>query len=204
MEIAMELSKMTFRRKFSVNPYKKLRLPLGEMSLYKDFVNDKRGDPYPVTVRTGDVSEKIDNAKYIASSNEGGYISRFLTDFFPIASYELCVHEIASAKVGFSLEYNGESALSVMADGENIEIACGDEKNTVECKLNGGDILSITFRIGAVSVYVDKGERPVLVSDNKLDGLGKFNRYDVFTKSHISLACELGKGGRVCVKNLEA
>ena len=60
----MELSKMTFRRKFSVNPYKTLRLPLGEMSLYKDFVNDKRGDPYPVTVRKGEINEEISNAKY--------------------------------------------------------------------------------------------------------------------------------------------
>ena len=200
----MELSKMTFRRKFSVNPYKTLRLPLGEMSLYKDFVNDKRGDPYPVTFKTGDVCEKIENAKYTVSAENGGYIARFLTDFFPIASYELEICEISSAKVGFSLEYNGQSALCVMADGEKIEISCGEAKNVAECALDNGDILSLTFRTGAVSVYVDKGDRPLLVCDNAFEELRKFSSYDVFTKSHISVACETQKNGRAVTKNAQA
>ena len=44
---------MTFRRKFSVNPYKTLRMKLGEMSFWKDWLNTNRGDPYPVIARAG-------------------------------------------------------------------------------------------------------------------------------------------------------
>ena len=39
---------MKFRRRFSINPYKTLRMKLGEMSCYKNWVDDRRGDPHPV------------------------------------------------------------------------------------------------------------------------------------------------------------
>ena len=32
------IEEMTFRRRFSINPYKRLRLPLGEMSCFKDWL----------------------------------------------------------------------------------------------------------------------------------------------------------------------
>ena len=39
---------MVFRRKFAVNLYKNLRFPLGEMSLYANWLGSNRGDPYPL------------------------------------------------------------------------------------------------------------------------------------------------------------
>ena len=40
-----------FKRKFSLSFYKNMKLRLGEMSFYKDFVTDTRGDLYPVVFK---------------------------------------------------------------------------------------------------------------------------------------------------------
>lgn len=80
----MELHELTFRRRFSVNLYQSLKLPVGEMSLYKDWVNDQRGDPYPILDRQGDITEAVADAAYTVASAEGGEVSRLLGAFFHI------------------------------------------------------------------------------------------------------------------------
>lgn len=44
----MNWDNLKFRRIFSKSMYKNLKLPLAEMTFTKDFVNDKRGDLYPI------------------------------------------------------------------------------------------------------------------------------------------------------------
>ena len=77
----MKLHELTFRRRFSVNLYQCLKLPVGEMSLYKDWVNDQRGDPYPIMHRQGDITESVADAAYTVTSAEGGEVSRLLGSF---------------------------------------------------------------------------------------------------------------------------
>ncbi|MBR6793204.1 MAG: hypothetical protein IKM48_02460 [Clostridia bacterium] len=44
----MDFSNITFRRKFSLNLYKNQKISMGKMVFSKDFVQDRRGDLYPV------------------------------------------------------------------------------------------------------------------------------------------------------------
>ena len=66
------IHEMKFRRRFSINPYKTLRMKLGEMSCYKDWVNDRRGDPYPVITTTdregAAIFETLPGARYRAEN----------------------------------------------------------------------------------------------------------------------------------------
>ena len=96
---------MKFRRKFSVNPYKTLKMTLGEMSFWKDWLNTERGDPYPVlghsgegklTERTGDGRFSVQNRSDAAAAEE-----RLLGQHFPYASYELVFHTLDNASAGF-------------------------------------------------------------------------------------------------------
>ena len=91
-----------FRRRFSFNPCNTLRLPLGEMSLARDWLHtDGRGDPYPELVRDGDVREEISGGCYRAAGK--GCVARLIGRFFPYATYELTVDSLdEDCAVGFS------------------------------------------------------------------------------------------------------
>ena len=61
----MKLSERTFHRLFSINLYKNKRLQLGEMSFFKDFTRETRGDPYPVLSRAGHIRAGNDRSSVI-------------------------------------------------------------------------------------------------------------------------------------------
>ena len=42
-----------FKRRFSISTYKNMKIKLAEMSFFKDFVNDTRGDLYPIMSKSG-------------------------------------------------------------------------------------------------------------------------------------------------------
>ena len=50
----MHFSDMEFKRKFSLTLLKNRMVHLGEMSFFKDWVNDTRGDLYPVLEKSDD------------------------------------------------------------------------------------------------------------------------------------------------------
>ncbi len=82
------IEEMTFRRRFSINPYKRLRLPLGEMSCFKDWLNDRRGAPYPVVLSSEaeeTLSESLPDTRYRAENKTDRplYQARLLGQHFP-------------------------------------------------------------------------------------------------------------------------
>ena len=62
--IRMHLNELKFQRMFSKSMYKTLKLPMGEMTFTKDFVNDKHGDLYPVITKDTLCIERIENNRY--------------------------------------------------------------------------------------------------------------------------------------------
>lgn len=199
----MRLGELRFKRRFSVNPYKTLRLKTGEMSMYKDWVNDKRGDPYTVLAREGDVAECVDNAEYRVRATEGGRVERLISSFFPIYSYEATLTEIGG-DTGFNVRKDGRQVSIMLIGGKTVEITAENEKYTFNTSVEKGDTFSVTFRQGGVSVYVDKGARPVLIGDASVKALEDFSRYEVFTGATVSLVTSLGKGGEMAYKGVNA
>ena len=55
----MNFESMEFKRLFALNFYKDLRLKLAAMSLGKDFVTGKNGDPYPLLSKSEDCAEEL-------------------------------------------------------------------------------------------------------------------------------------------------
>ncbi len=101
---------MKFRRKFSVNPYKTLKMKLGEMSFWKDWLNTTRGDPYPILSRTGEgtLTETTADGRFTVrnTSDNAAAESRLLGQHFPYASYELVLHTLDDASAGFAVQAN--------------------------------------------------------------------------------------------------
>ena len=59
MESEKAIENRQFNRLFSLTLYKNKKISLGEMSFYKDFIHDSRGDLYPVLERNGGFHESI-------------------------------------------------------------------------------------------------------------------------------------------------
>jgi len=199
----MTPSKLSFKRKFSVNLYKTLRLKAGEMSMFKDWVNDRRGDPYTVLDREGDIREKISGAKYTVSSENGGRVERLLGSFFPIYTYEFKIRDAACSHMGFMLR-SGDKRVSVMLeDCENAVINADGEHYEYDCKAKIGDICSVTFRYGGMSLYIKRDSRPELICDVSVKALEEFSHYDVFTEATVSLVTEIHGKGKASYSGVE-
>ena len=123
-DIAMKLNELNFRRRFSVNLYRNLRLPMGEMDFYKDWVKDDRGDPYPLLVRTEGIHENLYFQSYSISASCAGGMRRLLGSFFPWNTYELTLKDLRrGASVGFYLQ--GEAGdLSVRLAQNELIVSC--------------------------------------------------------------------------------
>ena len=202
----MMLHELTFRRRFSVNLYQSLKLPVGEMSLYKDWVNDRRGDPYPMMHLQGDITESVADAAYHVTSAEGGEVSRLLGSFFPYYTYAFTVAEIQHSNMGFTVcDRDGGRAVSVMlCRAEQIVVRGGDEETAFPCHVHAGDILIATFRAGGVSLYLDRGSRPELIGDVTLSVLNDYLNEDVYASSTVSLTTRLGAEGRAVYREVNS
>ena len=87
----MDFKDIRFQRVFSKSMYKNLKLPLGEMTFTKDFINDNRGDLYPVITKEEVCIEWIENNRY---SVQNGTVERMFTRFFPYATYQIDFSEL--------------------------------------------------------------------------------------------------------------
>ena len=87
-----------FKRKFATSMYKNMGISLGEMCFLKDFVNDTRGDLYPLTEKSPDCVETVSENRYRIF---GGSAERVFCQFFPFATYE-AEFNLGSGKIGFS------------------------------------------------------------------------------------------------------
>lgn len=178
------LTDKKFRRAFSVNFYKNLKYPLGEMSFYKDWVNTKRGDPYPLISRSEGISETVLGGKYSVKSESKGEVKRFAGAFFPYATYQVKVSEL-NGKAGFEFncrggeesDYTSENAPKVEIlfekNGENGRVVfstcIGGVTENGEFPLPSGvsaddvQALTVTSRAIAFDVYVFDGTAERLV-----------------------------------------
>ena len=101
---------MTFRRKYSVNLYKNLRFPLGEMSLYSNWLYSDRGDPYPLLAKLGEAREEITREGFykVQCATDGKTaVKRLLGQHFPYANYEMTIEEL-NGSVGFSFSCHAD------------------------------------------------------------------------------------------------
>ena len=173
-----------FKRKFSLSMCKNLQIKLGEMSFFKDFVNDQRGDPYPVIQKSDDCVEYVEGNHYTVSR---GTVKRMFCQFFPFATYETLFHS-ADGEAGFCFGLPGVEATVSVKEGQ-IYYACGDHREVIHAPDFVGSELAliISCRPGAFDVYFKRNGKPEYCCTFYEERFLDSNRYALFSDGSVSL-----------------
>ena len=123
----MDFASTEFKRLFSLNLYKNLKLKLSEMRFGKDFTVTDRGALYPVLEKSADCDERVVHNRYLVKT---GSVKRFVCRFFPYATYELSA-SLAHGEVGFAFRLpHGEAICSMTAS--HLQYVCGTQCLTLD------------------------------------------------------------------------
>ena len=192
-----------FRRLFSVNPFRTLSLPMGEMSFYKDWAHDKRGDPYPVLCREGDFPEQTGDGKWRVASENGGRLDRFLCGFFPWHTYSVTLDGLKNAS--FVLRVLSPRGPVTLRVSENGTVTLSDPTGEkASGRLSGRLTFSVSFRTNGVSVFDEtkKGSASLLL-DTDLPLLSDLRDEALFRKTVTSVGIEAEAGGSMTVSDVK-
>lgn len=198
----MDLLNVEFKRKFSLTLYKNLKLRLAEMSFSKDFVNDTRGDLYPVLGRSEDASECVTEHLYRI---DGGRVERFFCRFFPYATYRLTAR-VDDGTAGFVFRLpNAEAALEVCRAtdaecGAVLRFSSGEVREELplpaaEC---GTVALCVSLRPRAFDVYLVKNGKDAFFRTFVSEAFRDSNLERIFENGEVALALS----GRVTVSEV--
>ena len=113
MESEKAIENRQFNRLFSLTLYKNKKISLGEMSFYKDFIHDSRGDLYPVLERNGGFHESITDGSYRFDGGQDAFCTRLIGAFFPYATYEISLAAL-EGEAGFCFCKSDGQAASVI------------------------------------------------------------------------------------------
>ena len=184
----MNLNDREFQRVFSKSLYKNLKLPLAEMTFTKDFVNDKRGDLYPVISKDDACIELIENNCYLVQK---GTIERMFTRFFPYATYEISFSDL-NGNCGFVFHL-AEQKVSIVCYGSEIIFYDGlcDQKIKLSYSTACGSLV-ISCRPGAFDVYWVKNNKPDYLHTFKSEVFACSNEKKQFDHGYVSV---VSKGG---------
>ena len=211
-----------FRRKFSINPYKRLRIPLGEMSLYTDWTVSKRGDPYPLVSKSGEISERVALTEYGASGD--GSLSRLLGQHFPYATYALRLGEL-NGSLGFSFicdgngggEYTPDNAprayIYLNSEENGVFVRCDayigasdTPTSSFSAPITGGaeagNVFSVTCRGDFFDIYLDRGNMPEFICTFELPELAEIRKLINFRACSANLFVSLKNDGCVTARDI--
>lgn len=157
------LSNLEFKRQFSRTLRKERGFSFSKMDFAKDFINDKRGNMYPVLSSFGNFTESVENGRYRFFGEENACAVRLLGAHHHYASYEIRARRFE--KCGFSFR-SSESSIDVLFVNsvEGIFVECGEKR--VQASISAGDItaLIVTSRIGAFDAYFEVDGYKMLVA----------------------------------------
>jgi len=185
-----------FKRKFSLSMYKNMGISMGEMRFLKDFVNDTRGDLYPLLEKSADCHERVGENRYYVS---GGSAERMFCQLFPFATYELNVQSV-SGEVGFIFRLpEVAAAITMVKDGTDTYLSyrCAEHTQSIAIPENFTEASPwlVTLRPGFFDIYYrcNGGANYLTTIEEPL--FAESNRYDTFRDSNVSLYAR----GEVCV-----
>ena len=134
------IEKMIFNRLFSLTMYKNKTIPLGEMSFSKDFINDTRGNLYPVLKRSDNCIETLKDGKYTVDQGE---VRRFICRFFPYASYRIEFTDL-QGETGFEFDLKKTKA-SITYNGNLLSCKTENNKSSSKNTIDSFNKISMVF-----------------------------------------------------------
>ena len=180
----MDFSNIVFRRQFALNMYKDKKLLLGKMSFAKDFVNDTRGDLYPLLEKSADCAEAVENNRYLVII---GSAKRMLCRFFPYAAYALSV-QYASDSAGFCFHLP-HAEVNITVQGRALVFTCGEarEKATIPPDIREAWTLLVSCRPGAFDVYFEVNGGARFFRTFACAEFAESNRYADFSNGYAAI-----------------
>ncbi len=202
------LEELYFRRVFSVNPFRTLSLPMGEMSFYKDWTDGRRGDPYPVLASDGETTEEVGDGRYRLLSRTGGSVTRLIGGFFPWNTYDFSVSRLERGTVSLVIpcaaEEGGPVSVTLDADG-GIALKAGEISLAGALEPGEGWAFSVSFRTNGLTVLDRRKKgRAATVFDADLPVLAGMRREAVFSRTGAELAVMLDAGGEAILTEVRA
>ena len=134
--------------------YKNMQLPLGEMNFLKDFVNDTRGDLYPIVEKSEGCQERVGENRYHV---ESGSAERVFCQFFPFATYEIEAERVCG-EIGFVFRLPEASAtVALVSNGGKTALSyrCGEHTEELELpeSFTADSPWLVTCRPGFFDIY---------------------------------------------------
>ena len=197
----MNFSDMTFIRKFSLNLYKNLSVPISSMTLTSDFTDTVRGDLYPLIAKDDKATETVLGAKYTVN---GGTAERMVAAFFPFATYKLYIEKVSGA-AGFAF-VSGDVRCTITLQNDDwstsilVKHSDGEETFKVSREINGGVCLIVSARPGYFDIYTERDGIITLVDTATVPSFAKSNADSFYrpAKVHSLLS------GSVTVRGMES
>ncbi len=179
----MNFDKIKFQRVFSKSMYKSLKLPLAEMTFSKDFVNDKRGDLYPVITKDDICNECVSKNLYRV---ENGTVERMFTRFFPYATYEV-TFSVLERDCGFVFHL-AEQEARIICNGKEIVFYDGvcEQKSELSTATSCFTLI-VSCRPSAFDIYLPKNDKPDYLCTFKSKAFARSNEKKLFDKGFVSL-----------------
>lgn len=179
----MNIKNTEFKRKFSLSMYKNLRLAMAEMSFAKDFVNDTRGDLYPLFEKDDGCFELVADHRYAV---QNGAAKRYFCQYFPFATYEVTA---AGARFGFVFRLPNAEASVCLTDGQVVFSG----KNGVRSHPmpeHAAAALIVSLRPGFFDIYTRVDGGAVYVTTFADPSFADANDEKLFTEGYTALIAE--------------
>lgn len=182
----MNFSDMTFIRKFSMNLYKNLNIPLSKMTFTTDFISTVRGNLYPLIASSEGVCEHVSVIGYSVS---GGSVERLLAEFFPYCTYKMKLASVNGA-AGFAFAGpNARTEILVEKDEwetyVSVKHSSGEEKFPLHREIADGFAIIVTARPGYFDIYTADGDKIEFLATAKVPSFDKSNRIPFYQKTKV-------------------
>ena len=180
----MSLLYSEFKRKFSISMYKNMKIKLGEMSFFKDFVNDTRGDLYPIATQSANCLELVEGNRYAVLA---GSVKRIFCQFFPFATYEVSYY-LNDGEAGLCFRLS-DTEVIISVRKNQLQYTCGDRVELKPLPSFAGDdgILIVSCRPGAFDVYFKNNGKPEHAYTFYEEAYGSSNLETEFSNAYVSL-----------------
>lgn len=181
----MDFSNVIFRRKFSMNLYKNQKIAMGKMTFSKDFVQDRRGDLYPLLEKSENALEEIVGGHYVVQ----GFAKRWFCQFFPYLTCEVT----AQGNAGFCFTL-GEATAQILKQDQSLLFTCGGQQSEFPVKTEERWTMLVTCRPAAFDVYFKEREDVRFCCSFKAEEFRDSAEYACFSKGYAALCgsdCEV-------------
>ena len=177
----MDISSKTFHRLFSLSMNKNLKLPLGTLSLSKDFTLTDRGDLYPTVSKSDDSIESVYDNKYVI---EKGISERLLGQFFHYATYELDFKGLAG--LSFNIK---SSRATIMCSNNEITFKAGEREERFSLSEPISKLI-VSLRPGYFDIYSHKNGGAYFIHTFREETFDVSNHYSEFKEGFVTFIAE--------------